>query len=67
MSLYMRKPEGQGGTERKLRILDVNLSTMYYSGLEFWPFPTIPTYGSQEGSQPEIFVLTFQKGLQMLT
>lgn len=35
MSLYMRKPEGQGGIERELRILDINLSTVYYSGLEF--------------------------------
>lgn len=66
MSLFMRKPKRQGGSERELRIFCINLSTAFSSHLEFWPFPKIAAYGSQEASQPEIFVVTFQKGLQTL-
>ena len=41
MSLYVGKLGDEGDTQRKLRILNVNLSTVY-SGLEFWLFLKIP-------------------------
>lgn len=32
MFLYMGEPEGQGNTEGKLRITDINLSAMFIPG-----------------------------------
>lgn len=61
----MRKPESQGDTERKLRILDVNLSPIF-SGLEFCFSPKVPAYRNQKASQPQILVFTLWKRHQTL-